>query len=201
MVADDDVQAQGARLRDLVDGGDGAVGGEQQARAALGEPLHRRRAEPVAVLGAAGQVPVHVGPQAAQHAHEDRGRADAVDVVVAVHRHARARAHVREDQSDRRVDAGEGREVMALARRQPRARGLLLAQPAAHEDLREREAHAEPALERAHRRDRCGWDVQEALHGRRTLGATADGSPSPCGPPEGEGKTCPWAGESPTARG
>ena len=60
-------------------------------------------------------------------------------------------------------------------RRQPRARGLLLPQPAAHEDLREREAHAEPALERAHRRDRCGWDVQEALHGRRTLGATADG--------------------------
>ena len=124
MVGDDDVQAEGTGLRDLVDRGDGAVGGEQQARAALGEPLHRRRAEPVAVLRAAGQVGVHVGSEDPQHAHEDGGRADAVDVVVAVDRRARARAHVREDQIDRGVDPGEGPEVMPLARRQPRARRL-----------------------------------------------------------------------------
>ena len=63
VVGDDDVHAGGARLRDLVDRGDRAVGGEQQARAALGQALDRRRAQPVAVLGAAGQVPVHVGAE------------------------------------------------------------------------------------------------------------------------------------------
>ena len=190
-----------ARQRDLVDRGDRAVGSEQQARAALGEPLHRRRAQPVAVLGAAGQVPVHVGAERAQHAHEDGGRADAVDVVVAVHRDARARAHVREDQRDGGVDPGEGRGVVALAAAASHARAaVLLPQPAAHEDLREREAHAEPALERAHRRDRCGRDVQEALHGRRTLGATADGTGAVGGPSRRGGQDLPMGRRKPRPR-
>ena len=63
VVGDDDVQAERARPRDLLDRGDRAVGGQQQARAALGQPLDRRGAQAVAVLGAAGQVPVDVGAQ------------------------------------------------------------------------------------------------------------------------------------------
>jgi hypothetical protein len=38
MVADDDLDPQGARQGDLLDGGDPAVDGDQELRAALGEP-------------------------------------------------------------------------------------------------------------------------------------------------------------------
>ena len=90
---------------------------------------------------------------------------------------------------------------MALARRQPRARGVLVPQPAAHEHLREREAHAEPALERAHRRDRGGRDVQQALHGRRTLGATADGTRVSSGPSRRGGQDLPMGRRKPRRAG
>ena len=80
------------RRRDLGDRGDRAVDGHQQAGPARGEPLDRRGGEPVAVVDAARQVPVDVGAERPQRAHEDRGRADAVDVVVAVHGDPRARA-------------------------------------------------------------------------------------------------------------
>ena len=64
-----------ARGRDLVDRGDRAVGGDSSRvpRAASRSTVARREA--VAVLGAAGQVPVDVGAERAQRAHEDRRRA------------------------------------------------------------------------------------------------------------------------------
>ena len=55
------------------------------AGAARGEPLHRSLGEAVAIVQPAGDEPVDVGAERAQRADHDRGRADAVDVVVAVH--------------------------------------------------------------------------------------------------------------------
>ena len=121
VVGDDDVDAGGARRGDLVDGGDRAVGGDQQLRPARGEALHGRGRQAVAVLGAAGQKPVDVGAERAQDADEDRRRADAVDVVVAVDRDAPARAHVVEHARADGVDAGELRTGRG-ARRPPARR-------------------------------------------------------------------------------
>ena len=81
-----------ARERDLLDGRDRAVDGDQQPRAARGQPPDGRRREAVAVADAVGQVAVDVGAERAQRAHEDRRRADAVDVVVAVDGDPRAGA-------------------------------------------------------------------------------------------------------------
>ena len=58
------VDAGRARGGDLLDGGDRAVDGDQQLRPARGEPLDRRQRQAVAVVDAAGQVPVDVGPEA-----------------------------------------------------------------------------------------------------------------------------------------
>jgi hypothetical protein len=151
-----DVHPRLARLGDLGHGGDSAVGGDEQARAARGQPLHRRRAQAVAVLGATGQVPVDLGAERPQRPHEDRRRAHPVDVVVAVHRDLRALSDVAQHERDRRVDAGEARRIVALGRGQPCARGLLLPQPTPHQDLRDREADAERALEGANLVDRGG---------------------------------------------
>jgi hypothetical protein len=46
VVGDDDVHPRRAGRRDLLDGGDRAVGREQQACAALGEPRDRRAPRP-----------------------------------------------------------------------------------------------------------------------------------------------------------
>ena len=69
----------------LGDRADPAVDGDQQRGAAPGQFPDRRRGEPVAVVQAAGDQPVAVRSELAQGRDQDRGRADAVDVVVAVH--------------------------------------------------------------------------------------------------------------------
>ena len=54
------------------------------ADAVVGEPRDRVARDAVALLEAARQVPADVGAELAQRQHGERGRADAVDVVVAV---------------------------------------------------------------------------------------------------------------------
>ena len=65
-----------------------------------------RARQPVAVLRAARQARVHVGAEVAQRAHQHRRRADAVDVVVAVHARSGCRA-------------GRGRASSSTASRMP----------------------------------------------------------------------------------
>src|SRR6185437_5148191 len=89
VVADYRLDPQRARQRDLLHGGDAAVGGYQQAGAALGQSPDRLGAQPIP-LGAVGQMPIAVGAKLAQGPHEHGGGADAVDVVVAVDRYPRA---------------------------------------------------------------------------------------------------------------
>ena len=117
------------------------------------------RGEAVAVVDAAGQEPVDVGAERAQRAHQDRRRAHAVDVVVAVDRDARAARDVAEDQLRQpRRARRSARAACALLGRQERARRVRLAKPAPHEHLRERASTRAPpqaaTAARSHRVDR-----------------------------------------------
>src|SRR5664280_646910 len=134
-----------ARELDLLDGRDRAVHADQQPRAPRRQSPHRRRAQAVAVAGTIGQIGVDVRADRPQRAHEDRRRAHAVDVVVAVNRDSPARAGVLEDRLHRLADAGGRRVVMLLVSRQEGAcaRGILKAP--AHQHLRQRPADAELA--------------------------------------------------------
>ena len=91
VVGDDDLEAERSRMLDLRDGGDAAVDGEHEVEALLGEPRQRAGVQAVALLEARRQMPGDVGVQLAQEEDGERGRADAVGVVVAVHADARAR--------------------------------------------------------------------------------------------------------------
>ena len=137
VVGDHDVHAGRLRRRDLGDGGDRAVDGDQQVGPARGEPLDRRGGEAVAVVDAARQVPVDVGAERPQGADEDRGRADAVHVVVAVDGDPRAARDVAEDHPGAVAEAAEGVERVRVLGGEEALRRDRVAQPAAHQHLRE----------------------------------------------------------------
>ena len=85
VVADDHVQPRRPGGGDLVDGCDPAVDRDQQARSTRREPLDGRHRQAVAVFDPVGQEPPDVRAEGPQRGDHDRGGADAVDVVVAVH--------------------------------------------------------------------------------------------------------------------
>ena len=147
VVGDHHLHPGRARGGDLGDRRDRAVDGDQQVGAARGEPLDGGGGEPVAVVDAARQVPVDVGAQRAQRAHEDRGRGDAVDVVVAVDGDARAPADVAEDDPGRLAQPAERLERMRLLGVEEAPRGGRIAQPAPHEHLREHVRDAQLAAQ------------------------------------------------------
>ena len=164
MVGDHDVEPERPRRGHLLDRGDRAVDGDQQVRPARGELVDRGAGEPVAVVDPARQVPVHVGAERAQRAHEDRRRAHAVDVVVAVHGDPRAALDVAVDV---RGGLGEPRPLgqrVRVLRRQERAGRGGLPQPAAHQHLRDHVRAAE--LRRQPRRggERVRTDLQTRVH-------------------------------------
>ena len=134
----------------LLDGGDGAVHRHEQLRAARSEALDGRPVQPVAVACAVRQVGVDVCAKPRKHAHEHRRRADPVDVVVAVDRDPITAPHVGEDRLDGLADAGERRRRVLVVGREEGTRPDRVCEPAAHEHLRDRAAHAELALEPPH---------------------------------------------------
>src|SRR5439155_24715621 len=85
MVGDDDLETQLLRPHDFVDSGDPAVHGQHEAKAGLGQSGERVARDSVAFLETTWQMPGDVGPQLAQHDDRQRGRAESVHVVVAVH--------------------------------------------------------------------------------------------------------------------
>ena len=127
--------------------------------------LERVARDAVALLEPARQVPVDVGAELAQEQDGERGRADAVDVVVAVDADARAA---------RRPPRGSARRPRAMspsrngscpgssASRNRRA-VVGLAVAAAHEHRRRDLAHAELARERARRRARRAGAIVHEL--------------------------------------
>ena len=114
VVGDDDVDAERPCVCDLVDRRDPAVGGDQEASAALGQPVDRLAAEAVAVLDAPGDKPVALGASVAQGADEDRGGGGAVDVVVAVDRDRLLRGDRTPDRRNRGVHSRELGRIVAL---------------------------------------------------------------------------------------
>jgi hypothetical protein len=176
VVGHHNVDPGGAGTRHLLDRGDRAIDRHQQPRAACGQAVDRGGVQSVAVVGAARQVPVRVGSQGAQAAEEDRGRADAVDVVVAVDGDARAAGDMAQDDLDGGRHPVECGRRMLVGRLQPGPGGGRRAEAAAHQDLRGRVAHAELALQGEDVGDGAGRDLEAALQGGRSLGARPDGN-------------------------
>ena len=177
VVRDHDVHPGGAGRRDLLHRGDRAVDGDQQLGPAGGQLVDRRGGEPVAVVDAAGQVPVDVGSQRPQGAHEHRRRAHPVDVVVAVHGDPRTALHVPDDGRRAFPQASERVERVPDVGRQEPAGGAGIGEAAADEHLggrvrdvqRVREAHRGGVL--------VGGDVEADVrgHGSGTVRSAADG--------------------------
>ena len=164
VVGDHDVHPGRARGGDLLDRGDRAVDGDQQVGAARGKALDRGEGEPVAVVDPARQVPVDVRAERAQRAHEDRGRADAVHVVVAVHGDARAAAGVAEDPLRRLGQPRPGRERMQVGGGEERARRLRLPEPAPNQHLGEHVRAPERGRERRGGGELIRGDRQPGVH-------------------------------------
>ena len=113
VVGDDDLEAECGGVGDLLDGGDAAVDGEHQLDALLGEPRQRLAVQAVALLEPRRQMPGRIGTELPQQEHGERGRADPVGVVVAVHADARARLDRGRDRRDGRAHVAEQERVVA----------------------------------------------------------------------------------------
>ena len=74
VIADHHLHPQLARERDLLDGRDRAVDGDQQPGAALSQPAHGRARSDRSRRGAVGHVPVDLGAQRAQRGRAPRSR-------------------------------------------------------------------------------------------------------------------------------
>ena len=113
VVGDDHVEAERTCLRDLVDRGDAAVHRQHEAAVFTRETRERLAGEAVALLEPAGQVPVDVGAQPAQNGDRKRRRADAVDVVVAVHADAPSGLDRPAEERTRLLHVAQERDVVA----------------------------------------------------------------------------------------
>ncbi len=83
MVDDDGVEAEPRGLRERLEARRAAVDGDEELRAALGEPTDRLDVRPVALEDAVGNMEQRIEAAAAQEAREQRRRGRAVDVIVA----------------------------------------------------------------------------------------------------------------------
>ena len=84
MIGDDQLHAEPGRLVRFVEAGDAAIDGDDDVGAVLGELLQRLVVEAVAVVEAVRHVELDLGIEQVQAGQQDRGRGDAVHVVVAV---------------------------------------------------------------------------------------------------------------------
>jgi hypothetical protein len=150
MVADDHLHPQRSRKRDLLDGGDRAVDGDQKSRTPFGQPPYCGSAQSVAVPRAVGQVPVHLRTELSQRAHEHRGGTDAVDVVVAMNCDQASGARAIDDQPCGIHQAGERVQLVSLVARQECARASWVAVATPHEHLRHHLAHMQLLAQTCH---------------------------------------------------
>jgi hypothetical protein len=113
---------------------DPAVDGHEQVHSGRREPLHRGGREPVAVVEAARDLPGGIGAERTQGADEDRRRADAVHVVIAVHGDPGPALNVSEDQVAGGREPRERERIVPFAGAQEAAGLLGIRQTTAHED-------------------------------------------------------------------
>jgi hypothetical protein len=177
VVGDDHVEPEALRFPHLDVRGDPTVDGEHEAVPVSGQTLQRLARDPVPFVEAAREVPVDVGTEVAQARDRQGGRADAVDVVVAVDADALARV-------DRGAEAvARGRRVAEQRRIVPRRLcgeerpcGLGVAVPAPDEDAGGDPADPERLSEGARLTVRAGTDRPRALlHRALTVRTGSDG--------------------------
>ena len=160
VVGDDDLEPERARVLDLRDRGDAAVDGDDEVEAFLGEPRERVGVQAVALLEARRQVPRDVGVQLAQQQDGERGRADPVGVVVAVHADSLAGVDRRGDRRDRLAHVAERERVVSgqgAVEEAARLGGLVVA--AADEHRRRHLVERERVGERLHAGVRTGFEL------------------------------------------
>src|SRR5581483_10375729 len=176
VVGDDHVEPRGPRLAHLVDRRDPAVDGDDEA-AALGRQARERLAgDAVALLEAARQVPVDLGAELAEGQDGERGRADAVDVVVAVDADPGAGGDRRTDPLARLAHVAEQERIVARRfAREERGRALGVAVAASDQDAGGRLGDAEDVRERRSLARVAGFERPRRLvHGRSTVRPAPD---------------------------
>ena len=173
MVGDDD--AEPARLGglDLGDGRDPAVHGEEKPAALVGEPFERLAGDAVALLEAAREVPVDVCAEVAQRGDRERGRADPVHVVVAVHADPASGGDRLADRVTGLLHRAEQERIVAgIGRAQERACLRRVSVPPPDEDARSRLAEVEGRRQGPHLSAGAGTDRPRALvHGIQSGGS------------------------------
>ena len=170
MVGDHDLEAPRAGGGDLVDGGDAAVDGHDEPAAFVRQALDGPERQPVALVEAVRQVPVDVGAELAQDRDRERGRADAVGVVVAVHADALAAIDGGADRCAGFLHVAEQERVMRRRLAvEERTGARRVREPAADEDASGRLRDAELACKAARSVRIAGADRPR----HRTLDRTA----------------------------
>ena len=151
MVGDHHLEPERPRVRDLLDRGHAAVDGHHQPDALPGQAGQGVAREPVALVEAARQVERDVGAQLAQDEHGERGRADPVRVVVAVHADRLPFGDGAADRLAGRLHVAElERIVLGHLRREERPGPIHVRVPAPDEHRGKRLADAEIAHESPH---------------------------------------------------
>ncbi len=175
-----DLEAERLRLGDLLDGGDPAVDGEHEPAAVFGEPRDRGAGDAVALLEPARQVPLDLRAELPERQDGERGRADAVDVVVAVHADTRAGRDRGADALDRLGHVAQQERVVRLALAVEEGAGCArVGVPATDEDRRRRLAELELPRQRLHLGVGTAFDRPGAVeHGRPTVRTPSDGGGS-----------------------
>jgi hypothetical protein len=136
VVGDDDLYAERARVRDLLDRGDAAVDRDEQLGPRRRLALDARDRQAVAVLEAAGQLAHRGRAEALERPCQDRRGADAVNVVVAVDDDPRAARDMPHQDLDRGGQTRHQSRVVAIGRCQKETRGLRGVVSAPDEDRR-----------------------------------------------------------------
>jgi hypothetical protein len=173
MVRDDDLEVAPPRLGDLLDRGHAAINREDEPAALVGQPRKCFALDAVALLEAARQVPDDVRAELAQDEHRERGRADAVRVVVSVDADALAGGDRALDRVDTSGHVAEQERIVARQRSfQERARLGRVVVTAPNEHTRGRLAQLERVRKGARGALRARFDrpIHEPSHGTEAIG-------------------------------
>ena len=152
VVGDDQPHAQLAAELRLLERRDAAVDRDDQPHALRGKLPDRPGIEAVALLEPSGDMICAIRAARAQIIRQEAGRRDAVDVIIAEHRNARAVAKRLLDRGDGAVHLPEQQRLLQRAVRPQERLGLLGRLAAARAEHTRRQRAIAAALQRRHGR-------------------------------------------------
>ena len=182
VIRDDHVEPEADRLAHLRRRGDAAVDRDHEPAPFARKACQRLPVDAVALVEARRQMPLDVRSRLAQHEHRQRGRADSVRVVVAVHADPSSVGDRGADALDRRGHVAEQERIVQrlfAGQKGPSFVGVAVSAPDEHagRDL----ADAEPLSEGARLPVRARTDRPAALlHRAFTVGRASDGTRPRC---------------------